>query len=109
MLNERTSGILLHPTSLPGPFGSGDFGSNAYRFVDWLEIGGLLYFCMMEGEGVKIVRDQMAPAAQAKILCYYQPAELEYLLQSINCPAVEAWYDRQTDKKWIHVIAKRKK
>ncbi|WP_261798473.1 4-alpha-glucanotransferase [Oxalobacter paraformigenes] len=32
----RRCGILLHPTSLPGPFGSGDFGRNAYYFVDWL-------------------------------------------------------------------------
>ena len=32
----RRSGILLHPTSLPGPFGSGDFGRDAYYFVDWL-------------------------------------------------------------------------
>ena len=32
----RTSGILLHPTSLPGPHGSGDFGPAAYHFVDWL-------------------------------------------------------------------------
>lgn len=32
----RASGILLHPTSLPGPHGSGDFGLAAYHFVDWL-------------------------------------------------------------------------
>src|SRR5215210_7621190 len=32
----RSSGILLHPTSLPGRFGIGDFGSHAYRFVDFL-------------------------------------------------------------------------
>jgi 4-alpha-glucanotransferase len=32
----RSSGILLHPTSLPGPHGSGDFGPGAYHFVDWL-------------------------------------------------------------------------
>lgn len=37
MLNIRASGILLHPTSLPGKFGAGDFGPDAYRFVDWLE------------------------------------------------------------------------
>lgn len=35
----RLSGILLHPTSLPGPFGSGDLGASAYHFVDWLTIG----------------------------------------------------------------------
>jgi 4-alpha-glucanotransferase len=32
----RTSGVLLHPTSLPGPHGSGDLGPDAYHFVDWL-------------------------------------------------------------------------
>ena len=32
----RSSGILLHPTSLPGNFGVGDLGDEAYRFVDFL-------------------------------------------------------------------------
>ena len=32
----RASGILLHPTSLPGPYGIGDLGPSAYRFVDVL-------------------------------------------------------------------------
>lgn len=36
----RSSGILLHPTSLPGRFGSGDFGPSAYHFVDWLAVAG---------------------------------------------------------------------
>ncbi len=33
---ERACGVLLHPTCLPGAYGSGDFGSAAYHFVDWL-------------------------------------------------------------------------
>src|SRR5512140_3724716 len=33
---ERSGGILLHPSSLPGPYGIGDLGPQAYRFVDWL-------------------------------------------------------------------------
>jgi 4-alpha-glucanotransferase len=36
----RASGMLLHPTSLPGPHGSGDFGADARHFVDWLVAGG---------------------------------------------------------------------
>jgi 4-alpha-glucanotransferase len=36
----RASGVLLHPTSLPGPHGSGDFGREAYHFVDWLAGAG---------------------------------------------------------------------
>ncbi len=44
MIDERTSGILLHPTSLPGVFGAGDLGSNAYLFVDWLAGAGQTYW-----------------------------------------------------------------
>lgn len=33
---KRASGILLHPTSLPGEFGIGDLGPKAYEFVDLL-------------------------------------------------------------------------
>ncbi len=36
----RSSGILLHPTSLPGRYGIGDLGAAARRFVDWLEAQG---------------------------------------------------------------------
>ncbi|OWK37687.1 4-alpha-glucanotransferase [Fimbriiglobus ruber] len=32
----RSSGVLLHPTSLPGPFGIGDLGPEAYRWVETL-------------------------------------------------------------------------
>jgi len=36
MLHQRSSGILLHPTSLPSPFGIGDLGQGAYDFLDFL-------------------------------------------------------------------------
>jgi 4-alpha-glucanotransferase len=36
MLSQRSSGVLMHPTSLPSRGGIGDFGPAAYRFVDWL-------------------------------------------------------------------------
>lgn len=35
-LRKRSSGVLLHPTSLPGPHGSGDLGVAAHAFVAWL-------------------------------------------------------------------------
>lgn len=37
---NRAGGILLHPTSLPGRYGIGDLGPQAYRFVDWLASTG---------------------------------------------------------------------
>ncbi len=33
---ERASGIILHPTSLPGPYGIGDLGPHAHRWVEFL-------------------------------------------------------------------------
>jgi len=40
MTFQRSSGILLHPSSFPGPYGIGDIGPQAYRFVDWLSSTG---------------------------------------------------------------------
>lgn len=37
---DRRCGVLLHPTSLPGPHGMGDMGPGAYHFVDWLVTAG---------------------------------------------------------------------
>jgi len=39
-LTQRSAGVLLHITSLPGPHGIGDFGPDAFRFVDWLQSAG---------------------------------------------------------------------
>lgn len=33
---DRKSGVLLHPTSLPGSWGIGTLGKPAYEFIDWL-------------------------------------------------------------------------
>jgi 4-alpha-glucanotransferase len=40
MARDRRSGILLHPTSLPGPHGAGDLGPAAHRFARWLGDAG---------------------------------------------------------------------
>ena len=37
---KRQSGVLLHPTSPPGPYGIGDLGPGAYKFVDFLVAAG---------------------------------------------------------------------
>jgi 4-alpha-glucanotransferase len=37
---ERSSGILLHPTSLPGPYGIGDIGPRAHAWIDFLAASG---------------------------------------------------------------------
>ncbi|MGH4036412.1 MAG: 4-alpha-glucanotransferase [Sphaerochaeta sp.] len=39
--NKRSNGVLFHPTSLPGDYGIGDFGHEAYLFVDKLKESGV--------------------------------------------------------------------
>ena len=41
---NRTAGVLLHPTSLPGPYGIGTIGPEAFRFVDWLADTGFTWW-----------------------------------------------------------------
>jgi len=39
-VNYRYSGVLVHPTSFPSPYGIGDFGKGAYDFIDFLAASG---------------------------------------------------------------------
>src|SRR3954447_15159576 len=43
----RASGILVHPTSFPGPHGVGDLGESAFRVIDWLHAAGQRYWQIM--------------------------------------------------------------
>ena len=43
-MKNRGSGILLHLTSLPSPYGIGDLGAWAYRFADFLAQGKQSYW-----------------------------------------------------------------
>jgi 4-alpha-glucanotransferase len=40
LLNKRRAGVLLHITSLPGTEKQGDFGQDAYNFVNFLHDSG---------------------------------------------------------------------
>ncbi len=88
MYDRRTSGILLHPTSLPGR-GIGDLGDAAYRFIDWLaaarqqrwqimplgptSYGDSPYACLSALAGNHLLISLERLAAQG----WLQPAELE--------------------------------
>lgn len=47
MLFNHASAILLHPTSLPGPYGIGDLGPQAYRWLDWLAASGTRWWQLL--------------------------------------------------------------
>lgn len=55
MLGGRAAGVLLHPTSLPGPYGIGDFGPEAHAYIDWLAQAGISWWQVLpltvSGEG----------------------------------------------------------
>jgi 4-alpha-glucanotransferase len=40
IFDKRLSGVLMHPSSLPGKYGIGSLGAAAFRFVDWLSESG---------------------------------------------------------------------
>lgn len=42
--NARSAGVLLHISSLPGKYGIGTFGQNAYAFVDFLKNANIKYW-----------------------------------------------------------------
>ncbi len=55
---QRGGGILLHPTSLPGPFGIGDLGPSARKFIDFLAESGLTYWQVLP---LGPVMDELSP------------------------------------------------
>ena len=46
-LHTRLSGVLVHPTSSPSPYGIGDLGQGAYDFIDFLKASGQS-FCRLD-------------------------------------------------------------
>ncbi|NLK94236.1 MAG: 4-alpha-glucanotransferase [Clostridiales bacterium] len=44
---ERGAGVLMHIASLPGKFGIGTFGKEAYKFSDFVSKSGLKYWQML--------------------------------------------------------------
>lgn len=47
LFDRRSSGLLLHPTSLPGPYGCGDCGPEAAAFIDFLADAGQTWWQML--------------------------------------------------------------
>ena len=44
---ERSAGVLMHISSLPGKFGIGTFGKEAYKFADFVSKSGLKYWQLL--------------------------------------------------------------
>jgi 4-alpha-glucanotransferase len=70
--DRRSSGLLLHPTSLPAAFGSGDIGPEAHQFVDFLAAAGMRWWQMLPvgppGDGNSPYSAQSAFAGSAQLI-----------------------------------------
>lgn len=51
-MNKKECGILLHISSLPGKYGIGTLGKNAYKFIDFLDECGFSYWEILPIEDV---------------------------------------------------------
>ena len=89
----RTSGILLHPTSIPSPYGIGDMGIEAYEFIDFLQKSGQHLWQTLPltptGFGDSPYQSFSAFAGQPLIISPAYMAELELLKEEdlADCPA----------------------
>lgn len=72
---ERRAGLLLHPTSLPGPFPNGDLGHEAYRFVEFLAAAGCQEWQMLPvgptGEGGSPYQSTSSHAGARELISLY--------------------------------------
>jgi 4-alpha-glucanotransferase len=113
----RSSGILLHPTSLPGPFGIGDLGPEADKFLEWAAAagqtlwqilptgptgGGSPYTCLSAFAGnplwispERLVEDGYLPGDALVDF----PA---FRWDRVELDAVEKWKDALLRKSWAH-------
>ncbi len=92
MLDRRGCGVLLHPTSLPGPGGIGSLGKDARRFVDLLASMGMSYwqvlpltppasgnspysaFSAFAGNPLLIDLEQITVDGDLPVICYEESA-----------------------------------
>jgi 4-alpha-glucanotransferase len=104
---ERSSGILLHVSSLPGPHGIGDLGPTAYQWVDQLVAARQAWWQMLPlgptGYADSPYQCFSAFAGNPNFISL-QPLVDESLLQpddlpQVDFPATEVDYDRVTPLK----------
>lgn len=98
MLKTRSAGILLHPTSLPSPFGIGDMGKDAYNFIDFLHASGQKYWQILPLEPIGAGNSPYASySAFAKNILLISPEKLveKGLLSSQDIEEKPAFDDRR--------------
>ena len=97
---KRFSGILVHPTSFPSPYGIGDLGDGAYKFIDFLkEAGQTLWQCLPlgpTGYGDSPYQSFSSFAGQPLIISPDKLAKMKLLTEEELCDIPE-WDDSLVD------------
>ncbi len=97
---ERLSGILVHPTSFPSPYGIGDLGQGAYDFIDFLEASGQHLWQVLPlgptGFGDSPYQGFSAFAGQPLLISPKKLIDLK-LLTAQDCQDMPEWNPRKTD------------
>jgi 4-alpha-glucanotransferase len=113
----RRAGILLHPTSLPGPFGIGDLGSATDAFLDWAAVAGATVWQVLPlgpvGERSHSPYDGISAFAGNPLLIsperlvvdgLLSPSALDeapgFAAERVDYPAVRAWKERLLEEAW---------
>jgi 4-alpha-glucanotransferase len=60
-MESRASGVLLHVSSLPSKYGIGDFGPDAYKFVDFLARAKQRYWQVLPVNPPTLARNPYSP------------------------------------------------
>ena len=99
---ERLSGILVHPTSFPSPYGIGELGTGAYEFIDFLEACGQHLWQVLPlgptGFGDSPYQGFSAFAGQPLIISIENLLELKLLTEEdIKSVPSPEWDPRQVD------------
>ncbi|MDD3794901.1 MAG: 4-alpha-glucanotransferase [Lachnospiraceae bacterium] len=97
---QRLSGILVHPTSFPSPYGIGDLGQGAYDFIDFLEASGQHLWQVLPlgptGFGDSPYQGFSAFAGQPLLISPEKLMEMD-LLTKEDLASMPEWDDRKTD------------
>jgi 4-alpha-glucanotransferase len=99
VLDRRRAGLLLHPTSLPGPFDFGVLGAEAYRFVDFLRDAG---FSVWQTLPLNPVDDTLSPylmkstrAGNPRLISLDMKPEVSWRPSNDELDASRNWKDRR--------------
>ena len=116
---SRRAGILLHPSSLPGPYGIGDIGPGAVRFLDWAATAGISIWQVLPlgptGLGNSPYSALSTFAANPLLVSYEWMMEADLLAEEtlaevpeypegpVNYERVRLWKERMLRSAWHEV------